>query len=33
LDNFAEELADVAVIEKPAKAEGRSMVMFLAEKR
>lgn len=33
LDNFADQLADVAVIEKPAKAEGRSMVMFLAEKR
>lgn len=33
LANFAAQLEDVAVIEKPAKAEGRSMVMFLAEKR
>lgn len=33
LDNFAERLSDVAVIEKPAKFEGRSMIMFLAEKR
>ena len=33
LDDFAEALSDVAVIEKPAKFEGRSMIMFLAEKR
>ena len=33
LDQFAEILSDVAVIEKPAKFEGRSMIMFLAEKR
>ncbi len=33
LDQFAEVLSDVAVIEKPAKFEGRSMIMFLAEKR
>ncbi len=33
LDDFAEKLADVAVIEKPAKLEGRSMMMFLTEKR
>lgn len=33
LDDFAELLADVAVIEKPAKVEGRSMTMFLTEKR
>ena len=33
LNNFAEKLEDVAVVEKPAKVEGRSMVMFLAEKR
>lgn len=33
LNNFAAQLEDVAVIEKPAKVEGRSMVMFLAEKR
>ena len=29
LDDFAEMLADVAVIEKPAKQEGRSMSMVL----
>ena len=33
LDDFAEMLADVAVIEKPAKQEGRSMGMVLTEKR
>ncbi|MCM1047910.1 MAG: translation initiation factor IF-3 [Clostridiales bacterium] len=33
LDDFAEALADVAVIEKAPKVEGRSMTMFLAEKR
>ena len=33
LDDFAEKLSDVAVIEKPAKFEGRSMIMYLAEKR
>ncbi len=33
LDEFAEALSDVAVVEKPAKFEGRSMIMFLAEKR
>lgn len=33
LDEFAELLSDVSVIEKPAKFEGRSMIMFLAEKR
>lgn len=33
LDNFAEKLADIAVIEKPSKVEGRSLVMFLTEKR
>ena len=33
LDDFAQLLADIAVIEKPAKVEGRSMVMFLTEKR
>ena len=33
LDEFAEALADVAVIEKQPKAEGRSMTMVLAEKR
>ena len=33
LDDFAEQLSDVAVVEKPAKFEGRSMIMFLTEKR
>ncbi len=33
LDDFAEKLADIAVIEKAPKMEGRSMSMFLAEKR
>ena len=33
LDDFAETLADVAVVEKPAKKEGRAMSMVLAEKR
>ena len=33
LDQFAEMLSDVAVVDKPAKFEGRSMIMFLAEKR
>ena len=33
LDDFSEMLADVAVIEKPAKQEGRSMSMVLTEKR
>ena len=33
LDDFAKLLEDVAVVEKPAKVEGRSMTMVLAEKR
>ena len=33
LDQFAEKLADVAVIDKPAKLEGKNMAMFLSEKR
>ena len=33
LDSFFEKVSDVAVIEKPAKMEGRSMIMFLGEKR
>ena len=33
LDDFAEALADVAVVEKAPKLEGRSMMMFLTEKR
>ncbi|MDO4329546.1 MAG: translation initiation factor IF-3 [Lachnospiraceae bacterium] len=33
LDEFAQNLADIAVIDKPSKVEGRSMVMFLTAKR
>jgi translation initiation factor IF-3 len=33
LDDFAESLSDVAVVEKAPKVEGRSMTMFLTEKR
>ncbi len=33
LDEFAETLADIAVVEKAPKVEGRSMTMFLTEKR
>ena len=33
LDDFYEKLEDIAVIEKNPKMEGRSMVMFLSEKR
>ena len=33
LDEFAEQLTDVAVVEKAPKIEGRSMTMFLSEKR
>ncbi len=33
LDNFAEKLSDIAVVDKPAKLEGKSMVMILSQKR
>ena len=33
LDQFAGMLSDIAVIDKPAKSEGRNMIMFLAAKR
>ncbi|GEM_PF-53171 len=33
LDDFAELLTDIAVVEKAPKIEGRSMTMFLSEKR
>ena len=33
LDDFYEKLSDIAVVDKPAKVEGRSMIMFLSEKR
>ena len=32
LDEFAEQLADCAQVEKPAKFEGRSMIMILSQK-
>ena len=33
LDVFAEKVADLAVVEKAPKLEGRQMIMFLTEKR
>lgn len=33
LDSFYEKLDDIAVVDKPAELEGRSMVMFLTEKK
>ena len=33
LDDFAEQLKDVASVDKPPKIEGRNMTMFLTEKR
>ena len=33
LDDFAECLADIAVVDKPSIVEGRSMVMFLTAKK
>lgn len=33
LDEFAEQLSDIAVVDKPAKFEGRSMIMVLTQKR
>ena len=33
LEEFAEQLSDVAVVDKQPKVEGRSMIMFLTEKR
>jgi translation initiation factor IF-3 len=33
LDDFAASLSDVAIVEKAPKVEGRSMTMFLTEKR
>ena len=33
LDDFAEMLADVATVEKPAKLEGKSIMMVLTEKK
>lgn len=33
LDDFAEQLKDVASVDKPPKIDGRNMTMFLTEKR
>ena len=33
LDDIAEALSDIAIVDKAPKVEGRSMTMFLAEKR
>lgn len=33
LDDFFQKIEDVAIIEKPAKLEGKNMIMYLAEKR
>ena len=33
LDDIAEQLSDVASIDKPSKQEGRSLVMFLSPKK
>ena len=33
LDSFFEKVEDIAVVDKPPKTEGRSMVMFLSKKR
>lgn len=32
LDDFAAKLADISVVDKPSKMEGRSLVMFLKKK-
>ena len=33
LDDFAAEIEDIAVVDKPSKVEGRSLVMVLSEKK
>lgn len=33
LDNFCEQLEDIAVVDKRPKMEGRSMVLFMSQKR
>lgn len=33
LDDFADQLKDIASVDKPPKVEGRNMTMFLTEKR
>ena len=32
MQKFSDELVEVAIVEKPAKLEGRNMLMFLAPK-
>jgi translation initiation factor IF-3 len=33
LDDFSKSLADIAVVDKPSKVEGRSLIMFLSAKK
>ena len=33
LDSFVEQLSDIAVVDKPSKMEGRSLVVILSEKK
>jgi translation initiation factor IF-3 len=33
LDTFCKNLEDIAIVEKSAKMEGRSMIVFLTEKK
>lgn len=33
LDDFAAQLSDISVVDRPPKVEGRTMTMFLSEKR
>ncbi|MEF9940615.1 MAG: translation initiation factor IF-3 [Clostridium sp.] len=33
IDDFAEKLSDISVVDKPAKVEGRSIVVYLTAKR
>ncbi len=33
LDTFVEQLSDIAVVDKPSKVEGRSLVVILSEKK
>jgi translation initiation factor IF-3 len=33
MERFAQAMAEVAAVEKPAKMEGRNMLMFMAPKK
>ena len=33
LDEFAEKLADIAILDKPAKVEGRNMAIVISPKK